>query len=201
MKRLATTSREKIGRGLLISVLIFIGLIGTVLGHNLVLTGTIDPADGSTITNSAVTLSGTFANSGCGLGGTITVTPESGTVTPVTKSCLDGVWSWSADWSGYSEGWQTVTVNFQSGLHGGPNNFVHTGTVTADYYIETYCDAPAAPAIANAYLRSLGVTNRNEINPIIDLVAHEMNAGTFGDNPCSEGYAEAVIAFVQNLLD
>jgi hypothetical protein len=78
---------------------------------------------------------------------------------------------------------------------------MHTGTVTADYFIESYCDEPAAPAIANAYLRGLGITDRSEINPIIDLVAHEMNAGAFGDNPCSSGYAEAVIAFVDTLLD
>lgn len=185
----------------MISVIIFVGFIGTMLGHNLVLSGTIDPADGTTITDPQVTLSGTFSNSGCGLGGTITITPQSGTVGPITKSCVDSVWTWSADWSGYNSGWQTVDVDFQSGLHGGQNAFIHTGHVSATYYVESVCDEPAAPAIANAYLRSLGITARNEVNPIIDLVAHEMNAGTFGENPCAPGYADAVIAFVDTLLN
>jgi hypothetical protein len=201
MKSGSTGRPGTIARRLLVPIIIFVGFIGTMLGHNLILSGTVNPVDGTTITDSAVTLSGTFANSGCGLGGTITVTPDSGDITSFTKSCDDGIWSWSAEWSGYSEGWQTVVINFQSGRHGGPNNFVHTGTVTADYYIETYCDAPAAPAIANAYLRSLGYTNRNEINHIIEEVAHAMNARLFGENACSENYAEAVRDFVDALLD
>ena len=176
--------------------------LGSLQAHNLVVSGSLSPVGGSTITESEMTLSGTFSNSGCGLGATITVDVDSGTVSPVTSSCNNGTWTWSATWSGYGSGLQGVTVDFLSCCHGGPNQFSHTGSIHAVYLVELEsCDAPAAPAIANQYLRSLGYTNRNEINTIISEVAHEMNAGGFGDNPCAPGYADAVRDFVDGLLN
>jgi hypothetical protein len=174
---------------------------GSVLAHNVSMTGTIIPATGSVITDTEVVLSGTFESSGCGIIPDITVNVSDGSMSTLAVSCVDGVWSWSGTWSGYSAGLQSATASFHA-THGNAGNpFVHSGSVTANYLIQTICEEPDAPAIANAYLRELGVTNRNHINTIIPEVAHAMNAGQFGDNPCSPGYAEAVRAFVQVLYD
>ena len=63
---------------------------------------------------------------------------------------------------------------------------------------ETEC--PAAQAIANAYLDSIGfVGSRGGINSAIS--AHTTDGNHFdGMSPCDTGYAAAVIAFVQGLL-
>jgi hypothetical protein len=197
-KTLKTNARRlgTIATGVLLSA----AFVGTVLGHNLTLTSTITPVDGSTITEPSVLVSGTFGNSGCGILPNITVQASDGSVTGLTTSCLDGLWSWSGTWSGYADGPQSVTAEFYA-THGNPSSpFVHSGSVTANYVVETFCDAPDAPAIANAYLRSLGVTNRNLINDIIPQVAHAMNDGEFGDSACDAGYADAVRDFVDELL-
>jgi hypothetical protein len=177
-------------------------LASTLFGHDLVLLNTISPAGGSTITTTETTLSGTFWNSGCGLGATIVVSATDGDVSAVTQSCNNGTWSWSADWSGYGAGDQTVLVTFVT-YHGGNDGhkFMHSSAVTATYHVLLACDLPDAPAIANHYMHNeLNIRSRDAYNTIIPQVAHAMNAGDFGANACAPEYAEKVIAFVDGLL-
>jgi hypothetical protein len=61
-------------------------------------------------------------------------------------------------------------------------------------------DCPAAPAIANAYLRSIGFTDREVVHPLINAVADAMNDGLFGDDKCDPLYEALVIDYVESLL-
>jgi len=66
------------------------------------------------------------------------------------------------------------------------------------------CDAPAAPAVANHYLRDIGVPNNSDpFKNIIAQVAIHMGPGaTFdGSSPCDPDYAAKVIAFVNTILN
>jgi hypothetical protein len=198
MKDTQTRLMKILAMGLIAGLL----LSTTVFGHNLVLLNTISPVGGSTITTTETTLSGTFWNSGCGLGATIEVSATDGSVAAVTQSCYDGTWSWSADWSGYGPGDQTVIVTFVT-YHGGNDGhkFMHASTVTAVYHVVLACDLPDAPAIANHYMHNdLNIRDRSPYNTVIPAVAHAMNAGDFGQNACAPDYAEKVIAFVNALL-
>jgi hypothetical protein len=190
--------RKAMAAGLMLSAVVF---TGRLMAHNATMVSTISPVSGSVITETEVEVSGTFSNSGCGLTTNITADVSDGTMSALSMLCVDGVWSWSGTWSGYGAGPQTVTVDF-SATHGSAGSpFVHSGSASATYIMQMICEEPDAPAIANAYLRELGVTNRDHINTIIPQVAHAMNAGQFGENPCAPGYADAVRAFVQTLYD
>jgi hypothetical protein len=135
------------------------------------------------------------------LGGTININVLTGSVSSYTQSCDDGIWSWSALWSGYGAGYQTVMVTFET-RYGGRDGlkWLHYGAVLATYQVLTVCELPDAPAIANHYMHNeLGIRSRDVYNTIIPQVAHAMNAGTFGENACSPGYAAAVEAYVHQL--
>jgi hypothetical protein len=61
-------------------------------------------------------------------------------------------------------------------------------------------DCPAAPAIATHYLHDHGVKSNDSLfNTIVNAVAQKMADGDFGRDPCAEGYADAVIAFINTL--
>jgi hypothetical protein len=179
-------------------------LSSTVLADgNKTLTGTIEPLGGTTITETETNLSGQFTSSGCGLGGTILVNVPSGSVSSFNQWCEDGgIWNWSAVWSGYSAGDQTVMVTFET-RYGGRDGlkWLHYGAILATYHVVTVCELPAAPAIANHYMHDvLNIRSRDIYNTIIPQVAHAMNAGYFG-SPCDPGYAEEVEAFVLELYN
>src|SRR5262245_17619138 len=83
MKTTQTRLTKILAMGLIAGLL----LSSTLLGHDLVPLNTISPVGGSTITTTETTLSGTFWNSGCGLGATIEVSATDGDVAAVTQSC------------------------------------------------------------------------------------------------------------------
>ena len=199
-----TNGRNLWKTGLFLTGILFV-FIGTLVGHDLAMWSTISPVGGTTITETETTLTGQFGTSGCGLGGTINVSVETGSVSAVQQYCDNqtAIWHWSADWSGYDSGDQTVLVTFET-HHGGNDGlkFAHLGAISATYHVLTACDLPDAPAIANHYMHDeLGIRSRNIYNTIIPQVAHAMNSGTFGENACSPGYAAAVEAYVDQLLN
>lgn len=107
--------------------------------HNNAISGAItSPTPGSTITiqNPAnpIQLTGTFGSSGqgagCGHTTAITGAASTGDVTVTSQTCDNSVWTWTANWTGYSAGSQSVTMQFTQS-HG--NQFLHTGSATATY--------------------------------------------------------------------
>ena len=92
-------------------------------------------------------------------------------------------------------------MTFDTYLAGrGGEKFLHHGVVWATYHVESVCELPDAPAIANHYMHDvLGIRSRDVYNTIIPEVAHAMNEGAFGPNPCSPGYAALVEAYVDQL--
>jgi hypothetical protein len=92
-------------------------------------------------------------------------------------------------------------------LRGSNATLADTATYDWDFYgalaltVENCAvDCPAAPAVANSYLDSISFAGGR--GDIIRLVADHMTQGARFDGiaPCEEGYAEAVIAFVDALL-
>jgi hypothetical protein len=183
--------------GLLISGMLF---TNTMVAHDLIMSASMAPSTGTTITTYETTLSGSFWNSGCGLGGTIDIDVPSGDISNQTSSCANGTTTWSATWSNYESGDWTVKASFVT-YHGGNDGhkFMHYGEVSALYHVvlPTGCDLPDAPAIANHYMHNdLGIRSRDVYNTIIPAVAHAMNNGEFGPNACSPEYAALVMQFV-----
>jgi len=59
-------------------------------------------------------------------------------------------------------------------------------------------DCPAAPAIANEYLRDKGVRPSDPLHrEIIEEIAHVMH-DEFGNDPCRRGYADAVESYIDD---
>ena len=76
-------------------------------------------------------------------------------------------------------------------------------TVTGCVPVIEECDAPAAPAVANKYLKSINISGGRG-DDIISEVAHHMTEGARFDGieKCNvEAYRVAVIAFVDKLLN
>lgn len=99
------------------------------------------PAPGSTIIvqnpASPIQLVGTFGaggqGAGCGLSTAITGSASSGDVAVASPICDNSIWTWTASWTGYGAGSQSVTMQF-SQSHGNPSlPFLHTGSATATY--------------------------------------------------------------------
>jgi hypothetical protein len=111
--------------------------------------GTIDPADGAEVSDPSIVISGTFEDS-CGQDGDIDITVSSGAISDFEADCEDGTWTWSATWSGYGDGEQTVTVDFEHIFGCNPQTgvcqHIHTGEVEATYDVvfptQQLCDGP-----------------------------------------------------------
>lgn len=184
-------------------------LAAIALAHdNSSVTGSISPPDGSTITAPSTTLTVTFGGeaqgTGCGLNTNIKYEVSSGTISDVTTSCTDGLWTSTATWSGYSSGEQTVTVSFLQ-KHGQVNDpFTHEGSVTATYTVNLETtDCPAAPAVAARLLRDAGKNmNDEDVKNYIAQVAAHMGPETYFDgvDKCDlDGYEAAVEAFLEEI--
>ncbi len=135
-----------IGRAVPLGLALVTAMGAVALAHDFsVPTATISPDSGTVITEQTTVLSGTFGPSGCGLDGDITLVavlqPDAGTVVmdPGYPQCAgegdDGIWTWQATWMDYGEGTHTITASFSSSSHGGPNDFKHTGEVSATYVV------------------------------------------------------------------
>lgn len=76
----------------------------------------------------------------------------------------------------------------------------NTGSLTVDVYSIAPPPAPeckAAPAIAAEYLGSNGYRGSQPIfKSVVNGTALTMSVGTFGRNPCAEGYAAQVLAYI-----
>jgi hypothetical protein len=99
------------------------------------------------------------------------------------------------------------TAAYQDSLSGGalvtatPFNLIGTQPqVVVDSGCSGIGDCPAAPAIANQYLKDHEVAANDPLHTtIVNAVAQKMANGDFGRDPCAEGYADAVIAYINTL--
>ena len=199
--------------GMVMAAILVGGIVtATVLAHDRTVTATIDPPDGATISAPSTSLTATFGGFGegvnCGLETTITATVSSGAITDESQSCGDGggaVWTWTATWSGYAEGSQTVTVDFlQAHAQAHGQGFTHSGTVSATYTVDLASeDCPAAPAVAARLLREAGLSMKDETTKnYIAQVADHMGPQTDFDGvgKCDlEPYEAAVRAFLVSI--
>jgi hypothetical protein len=169
----------------------------------------IGPIDNSGLTNVAVghyVFTTTFtATEGDAVSGTIladngaTITIGGKKLAPIGATvagdqAVVGTFQTPTGFNGILAGQNTITVDlFNSGF----TPYDLTANPTGVSYCFTVRNCPAAPAVANAYLKSINYAS-NKQGKVISAVAQHMGQGaTFdGLGKCDDGYAAAVKAFV-----